>query len=209
MRRAFLGLIFLSAAAPAFAQQPEKIPLMVFDAHAAFVSLGHDALTAASLGATSEDLAGHGLGLLAGLHVYPLRGANVALGVGGELVLVRAAHQAQDQTTGLPIGPEIDRRFQSLSGQVSLNFGHQRGWSYISGGTGPVAFDTYPKGSIPDSLRTMTVNYGGGARWFNTKHLAFSLDLRFYLTKAAPPTLIVAERAKTKLLVISAGISMK
>ena len=43
-----------------------------------------------------------------------------------------------------------------------------------------------PDGSDPlpvDEDPIGTINYGGGARWFAKKHMAFSLDVRFYEIK--------------------------
>jgi hypothetical protein len=50
-------------------------------------------------------------------------------------------------------------------------------------------------------LRT-AINYGAGARWFKTDHLAFSFDLRFY--RVRPEGL-----PRTNLTVLSAGVSVK
>ena len=54
-----------------------------------------------------------------------------------------------------------------------------------------------------------TFNYGGGARWFIKKRLAFSLDARFYDLKegtAIPPA---PGSPPTTLFIIAAGISLK
>ncbi len=104
-----------------------------------------------------------------------------------------------------------------MSGQVSLNFGHKLGWSYLTVGAGPLAFESYKEVSataptaatMPDGLRARTVNFGGGARWFNVAHLAFTVDLRFYLTPAALATPNTAPRDKHKVFVMSAGIAIK
>ena len=55
----------------------------------------------------------------------------------------------------------------------------------------------------------MTLNFGGGARWFAQRHLAFCFDLRFYETKPALTTLTSAGRERKRLLVLSAGIAIK
>src|SRR5713226_8017431 len=162
----------LLSSAPAFAQRREPIPPLVIDAHIAIPMLKQSAQTAASLGITAENLAGRGLGVVGGLHVYPVRRGGFALGLGGELLVASAKHQNKD-ATGNPIGTEVDRRFQSFSGQISLNFGKREGWSYLSAGLGPVAFDTYRAATMPDGLRPSTLNYGGVARWFTSDHVAF------------------------------------
>ena len=62
---------------------------------------------------------------------------------------------------------------------------------------------------MPDGLRPMTINFGFGARWFNNEHVAFCLDLRFYQTQPAVPTLVVGDRVRQSLMVFSVGISLK
>ena len=54
-----------------------------------------------------------------------------------------------------------------------------------------------------------TINYGGGARWFNKKRLAFSLDVRFYEVAAGTGQLTLPASPRVKLLVIGAGISVR
>jgi hypothetical protein len=50
---------------------------------------------------------------------------------------------------------------------------------------------------------------GAGARWFNTAHVAFCFDMRFYLTRPEDPTITYPGRQRSRLLVLSAGISIK
>ena len=207
--RVWLSLILLSVAAPAFAQQTDRIPPFVIDARGAYVRLTEDATTAKALGVTVEDLATRGLGLVGGVHLYPFRRGVFALGMGGELLLARAKRQNFDEATGDPLGPEVRRQFQSLSFQLSFNFGHRQGWSYLTAGVGPLGFDTYLADTLPDGARPMTTNFGFGARWFNTDHVAFSLDLRFYSTQPADATLVVGARERSNVMVFSAGISLK
>ncbi len=201
-----------SASVPAFAQQPPRdtslLPPVVFDARGTIAMLKQSETTADSFGVRKEELPSKGLGVAGGLHFYPLRRNGFAVGLGGELLLTSAHHQPLDADQ-MPVGRAIRRRLQSLSGQLSLNFGHREGWSYVSGGMGPVAFDTYFDGDIPDGLRENSLNYGGGARWFNRPHLAFTVDVRLYATKPANPTLIVGQRKRQSVMVISAGISIK
>lgn len=208
MRRAVLCLIVLCAAAPAFAQARDSLPVFAVDARGAFVLLKQDPVTASTLGITVGDLATRGLGIVAGAHVYPLRGQKMALGIGGELFLARGVKQNLD-AEDLPLGPEVRRQVQSISAQISLNFGHRRGWSYLTVGMGPLSFDTYLAGTLPDGARTMTQNFGFGARWFTRPHVAFTVDMRFYLTQPANPTDVVGGRERHALTVMSAGISLK
>lgn len=208
MRCLPVSLLLLSIATPAAAQQPERLPFFVFDARGAFTVFKADPITAKDLGITAADLATHGFGIVGGAHIYPLRRANWALGLGGELLLAGRARQR----FGLleePLGPEVQRRLRNVSGQLSLNFGHRDGWSYLTAGMGPLSFDTFLTDTIPDGARQMTQNYGFGARWFGTPHAAFNIDMRFYLTQPADTAVFVGGRERRTILVLSAGVSLK
>ena len=204
-----LGSILLGLATSAFAQQSsDRLPPIALDVRGAYGKLGNSDTTAPNFGVSASELPARGFGIVGGLQVYPIRASRFALGIGGELLLMRATHQPKD-LDGMPSGRAIQRRFESLSGQVSFNFGHRDGWSYLSGGMGPLNFDTYFENDLPDGLRPMTINYGGGARWFNLDHVAFAVDMRLYATKPANPTLVVGERKRQTIMVISAGIAIK
>jgi hypothetical protein len=125
-------------------------------------------------------------------------------------MLARGNAQQKD-AAGVAIGQPIGQRLLSLSPQVSLNFGHREGWSYISAGMGPMVFETY-QGELPPAEappRAMTINMGGGARWFITSHVAFCFDVRFYLTKPEAATPSHPGRQRTRLMVMSAGVAFK
>jgi hypothetical protein len=61
--------------------------------------------------------------------------------------------------------------------------------------------------------RLTGIHYGGGARWFLNKHVAFSFDLRFYRIPEQPPedsaTPRVPFQPKSRLFLASAGLSFK
>ena len=94
-----------------------------------------------------------------------------------------STQETDDNTTG----PTVVTRFSSVSPQISLNFGSKQGWSYISGGVGVGRFTTELESSPATTSgdRIQVINYGGGARWFTTRHTAVSLDLRFYADQPA------------------------
>ena len=54
-----------------------------------------------------------------------------------------------------------------------------------------------------------TINYGGGARWFAKKHLAFSFDVRFYAIDPGTPYFGFPGSPRATLLIIGAGVSVK
>lgn len=211
------------AAAPASAQSPapaqtspaatpqkkdSRIPLFVVDARGAFARLGQDATTATGLGATALELPASGIGAAAGAHAYVWRGQTMALGFGGEAIFARASRELLG-TDGKATGKSINRRLRALSGNLSLNFGRRAGWSYLTAGIGPTSFESYYAGTTPDGLRPASLNFGGGARWFNWEHLAFTADLRFYQTKPALATPNTAPRVRKNLIVFSGGIAIK
>jgi hypothetical protein len=210
-----LAAAIVSLAAPAaFAQSvSDRLPAVVVDVRVALPRFGQSTLTAATLVADPaidpHDLPTLALAPVIGVQTYPLRTGGFALGIGGEFITGHVTNQPTDATTGKAVGTAIERQFSSASVQVSFNFGHRLGWSYLSAGMGPVTFDTYLTGTKPDGLHPATLNYGGGGRWFSSKHVAFSIDLRLYATKPAPATLLVGERLRQTLMVLSAGISIK
>jgi hypothetical protein len=209
--RAPLLAVFVAALAvtPSFAQTPQVIPPAVFDIRGLFLGLGQDDKTAEDLGIALADLPKRGMGGMAGIHVYPARRRGWALGFGAEGIFARgrAIHTNADGTTS---GPRIERRFIGLSGNVSVNFGHREGWSYVTAGIGPTRFQSFTGESAPEAgLAQTTFNFGGGARWFMTRHIAFGLDLRFYETKPIPTSLTQPGRERRRLMVVSAGIGIK
>ncbi|HEX6324167.1 MAG TPA: hypothetical protein VFZ36_10620 [Vicinamibacterales bacterium] len=226
-----LAAALLLAVAPGFAvaqQPPPAVPApppeaepvirnrpvsgFVVDARGVLAKFGQRPLTATALGVTAADLPGPGLGGSVGAHVYLLRLGRVAVGAGGEVLLARRSRQPID-TAGEPAGPSLQTRLFSIAPQVSLNFGNRNGWSYVSAGMGSATFETWSEPDAMPDRRVRAINYGGGARWFRSPHLAFTVDLRFY---AISPGLaietgadLVAERPRQRLMVISAGVSVR
>jgi hypothetical protein len=195
------------------AQQPRRIPIAAVDVRAFYSSFGRDEITAEDLGVASTDLPSRAPGVVAGLQVYPLRFSKLAFGVGGEVVIAGAS-ATQDVESGEAGGTApvtVQQHLRGMSGQVSLNFGHETGWSYLSAGMGPLAFYSYTGDLRPAEAPAvdMTINLGGGARWFMKRHVAFSFDVRFYQTRPAAQTPAYPRRQRNQLLVMSAGLSYK
>ncbi len=218
MRAFVAALLVAGAPALALAQQapappdlPESRPVsgFVVDVRGALAKFGQRPLTAAALGVTAADLPGPGFGASIGAHVYPLRFGRVALGVGGEMLLARRSRQKVD-TAGEPIGAELQSRVYTLAPQVSGNFGHRNGWSYVSAGIGTASFETWPADEEQPDRRVRVINYGGGARWFTSSHLAFTVDLRFYaVSPGLADDITPTERPRARLMVLSAGLSVR
>ena len=107
--------------------------------------------------------------------------------------------------------PTVQRHFTSFSPEISLNFGHRNGWSYISGGMfgrSKLYLDRADQPASGEPFRK-TLNYGGGARWFTSDHIAFSVDFRWYSVAEQPATATLIAQPGTTLLVLSGGISIK
>ncbi|HYT76186.1 MAG TPA: hypothetical protein VEL79_15625, partial [Vicinamibacterales bacterium] len=146
---------------------------------------------------------------------YPWRTSKITLGVGGEFVMARGSRvidiSSADGKTTTP-SPTVRRHFTSVAPEVSLNFGHRNGWSYISGGMFGLSTlyldrEDTPATSVP---HRRTLNYGGGARWFTNEHIAFSVDFRWYSVaeQQANATGAVLQ-PRTTLLVLSGGIGIR
>jgi hypothetical protein len=214
MARSFASaLLVVSLLGPAVAHAQARPPIApaVLDMRVVFAGFGEDAVTAQDLDIEPVAMPARGRGLVGGLHLYPVRTGGFALGIGGEFMLARGAETPPDDEDPLtPEGVTIRRRLQSLSGQLSINFGHRDGWSYLTAGMGPMVFQTYAGDEAPeDPNRKMTINMGGGARWFLSRHVALNLDLRFYLSR---PDVRVGDnpaRERRRMIMMSAGFAFK
>ena len=205
------SLIALFAANRALAQDPApRIGPYVVDLHATVPRFPQDLQLAQSRAMTLAELPGSGLGVLVGVHVYPLRWRAVTFGVGGEFATGRARQTpAAIQTLVRP----ATERLTTITPQLSFNFGTGNGWSYISGGLGRSTWAVTPQGQegfAADSEQLKTISYGGGARWFMKRHLAFSFDARFYAINPGTPFVAGALGSpRTTLIVIGAGVSVR
>ena len=194
----------------AWAQLDEPIGRYVADARISWVRLNEDPALAAAIDVSARNLPTRGLGLVFGAHVYPLRGARVALGIGGEFLTAQDTRTLEPTTEDGEEGPTVETTLSSLSPQLSLNFGRRNGWSYISGGIGSASFTAQRLDDlVGQGSRVRTINYGGGARWFTSRHLAVSVDLRFHSIDAQPATTTRPAYPKNRMMVISGGIAVR
>jgi opacity protein-like surface antigen len=208
-------------AAPAAAQQKEPLPIFAADLRGIFARHKAEPSTATELGVAATNVPTRSLGLVGGGHVYLLRGRRIALGLGATMLMGGGSKTLEPTatTTAPTTGasdtptPTVRRHFRSINPEISLNFGHRNGWSYISGGflgrsTLYLDREDAPATNAP---RRKTLTYGAGARWFTTDHLAFSAEVRWYsVAEQRPPagsTLVLEPR--TTLMVLSGGISIK
>jgi hypothetical protein len=215
MRRTLCWLLVcLAIAASATAQPKEPIPPFAVDIRGAFARHKAEPSVASDLGVTPANLPSRSLGLVAGAHVYPLRSKRVTLGLGGNVVMARgsAALDIVDPTTMVTTkSPTVRRHFTAFSPEISLNFGHRNGWSYVSGGVfgrSKLYVDLADAPATNTPYRK-TLNYGGGARWFTAEHVALSVDFRWYSVAEQLATAGVIAQPRTTLLVLSGGLAIK
>jgi hypothetical protein len=202
----------LAAQSFAFAQQADesKIGRFALDVHGVTGGLGPTPEQAASIGYAETDLPGRGWGFDIGGQVYFTKVGKVTLGAGGNALFMSGSSDPKD-TAGLSTGNKAHTSFRSVATQVTANFGRRRGWSYLSGGYG---FSTFAVSKSADPApaglpKRTTINFGGGARWFQKEHVAFSFDVRFYMLAAQAATELVPADAKQTRIVIGAGVSFR
>ena len=202
-------LLLMLTAAPAAAQDPGPIGPFVIDIRGSFVSVGQDALLAANRGLDPAQLAGSGLGLDIGGHVYLFRWQAITFGVGvSALLLSTSRTQAEDDPD--PDGPPVNTRFRALSPQLSFNFGDGDGWSYVSGGLGTSRMSVFVEQETePAQRRAGTLNYGGGARWFARPGLAFSFDVRIFAISPLSQNETEPGSPRMTTVAVSVGVSIK
>jgi hypothetical protein len=208
---AVLLFTFASASFVAAQEPPPRIGPFVIDVHGTLPNFPDDSQLAASRGLQQADLPGLGLGVHAGAHVYVFKWKAMTVGLGGSIVAARA-HSSEKVVDGAVVSQAVTEKFSHAAPELSFNFGNGNGWSYISGGIGLAKWSIVPDGSMPaaaDEERLRTVSYGGGARWFIKKHLAFSFDVRFYQMDPGTPTIFGPGSPRTTQLIAGAGISVK
>jgi hypothetical protein len=205
----------LLPAVPAAAQPQEPIPRWVADVHGIFARHKNEPSVATELAVTPGNLPSRSFGLVGGGHVYVLRGHAVTLGFGGTFLFAGGSETlVTDNPDGsVTTSPTVQRTFRSVNPEISLNFGHKNGWSYISGGFGGRSRTYVERADNPatDVPLRSTLTYGAGARWFTNDRIAFSVEIRWYTIAempASPATNVVLE-PRTTQMVLSGGISIK
>ena len=209
----------------ALAQDPGPVGPYIVDLRVALAGLPSDPSFFPSV-PSGTFVPTRSLGLDVGGHVYPLRIGRARLGVGASLARTAGrASPAQPTTSSSSspprqTSPDVDSTMTTLAPQLSLNFGSSTGWSYISAGVGRVRITStaspYASGSsssastveekVLELQRRQTINFGGGARWFLSSHVAFSFDVRFHMI-AARATEVRTPKATT--IVAGAGLSFR
>lgn len=182
----------------------------VLDVRGGFSSVGRSEELAAPRGLQVGELPKRVLGIDVGAHVYPLRGT-VTLGLGASFMMMGGTQTPGDPVEGTttPVTPG-EFRVRGIVPQVSLNFGSGRGWSYLGGGLGLSQLKAgNPENALEYSPQLLTLNIGGGARWFMGEHVAFTFDGRYYRIGAKALAADYIGNPATSLFVLSAGLSFK
>jgi hypothetical protein len=203
--------LMLFHSASASAQQVGPPGPFVIDARGTLARFHEDPAVAGALDVSEENLPTRGLGLTVGAHWYPVRRRGITLGLGCEMLFARDSRTLDVLEGSEATAPTVTTRFSALAPQVSLNFGNRDGWSYLSAGYG-LATLTAERADAPftdDAARTGTLHYGGGARWFARPRLAFTFDVRFYTVNATDAAGDRPAFPRSRMMVISAGISAR
>jgi hypothetical protein len=209
---AVLAIVAPAAAGTALAQPAGPIGGFVVDIRGSVPFYPTDADVAAPRELSAAELPAWGTGIEVGAHAYPLRWHGFALGLGATTLWTRRTRrpEAPEGAAAGNAGPAVTSRLTAFSPQVSFNFGHRMGWSYLSGGLGRAALSISREDRTEEAGEAVkTINYGGGARWFTRDRLAVSLDLRLYAMNPQPPTARTAGHARHTVVVLNAGIAFR
>ena len=214
-------LLFLLASEAATAQTRERLPWFAVDLHAASVGLptAEGWIPVPVLGDTP--LPGRGLGLSGAATVYPLKLGIATFGVGLAISAGKGTGDALEITTGsgstavTTVTPIFRTQALNIIPQLSINFGHKLGWSYLSAGIGTTrigasadATPTLPRVTLPDTWN-QALNFGGGARWFMKPRLGASFDVRFIKLGSRAASGEIPSAKRTQMITFSAGISIQ
>jgi hypothetical protein len=206
----------------ATAQTREPLPRFAVDAHAATVGLPTaEGWVPVPVIATDTPLPGRGLGFAAGGTVYLFRAGAMTFGVGASVSRGSGQGESLTITTGSGatattiVTPIIHTSMINFMPQLSINFGHKLGWSYLSAGLGTSkvssfseAVGTTPGITVPEAWN-QAINFGGGAKWFMKEHLGASFDVRFVKLGSRAATATLPSAMRTQTWTVSAGISIQ
>jgi len=114
---------------------------------------------------------------------------------------------------GFDLGAHVYPRSGTLAPQISFNFGHRDGWSHISFGygLGKVSSEASGGGLTPTTVDQGwggAINFGGGARWFITRHLGVGFDARWHKLGSREATATSPAAIRTTLFQLGVGVTI-
>jgi hypothetical protein len=215
-RAVMFAAVMLTAANTVLAQQKEPIAPFVADLRLTSSGLPNEAGWTPTVPAGTVTPS-RGLGFDVGAHVNVIRRGAIAVGVGASWLVARSTSTPAEPASTPPaptLIPEVTTRITSFAPQVSLNFGHSLGWSYLSAGLGRTKVES--EAALAGAAFTprvsdwvKTLNYGGGARWFLNDHVGVGFDLRWYKLSLVPATETHPGAPRASLFAIGAGLVVK
>lgn len=211
-------VVLFGASASAQGPPPDPPGPYAIDLHGSFGGFPRDS-SFFPLVPTGTVVPTRGFGLEVGGHVYLFRLGPARLGVGVSAMRVRHQTSPADPpstgTTPPPVQtvPDVEATMTMLAPQVSFNFGTSDGWSYLSAGYGRAQVNTATSGTARGAERENgplnAMNIGGGARWFRSRHLAVTFDVRFHFLGATPADPPLVGTPRSTILTAGAGFSFR
>jgi hypothetical protein len=212
-------LLTVLTVSPAAAQSGERLPRFAVDLHAGTIGLPQ---AEGWVPAVAADvlLPGRAWGVGGGATVYPLRLGILTFGVGASLSTAKGSAETiavtgSGATATSRVTSIVRTGITNLLPQLSVNFGHELGWSYLSAGLGRSkvsssadAMGQTPAMVVPEGWN-QAINFGGGARWFMKAHLGAGFDVRFVKLGSRSATAALPSAKRTQMWSISAGISIQ
>lgn len=218
MRHAFVVGLVLLLPIGVSAQTREPLPRFAIDLHAALVGLPTTEGWIPEVSADTE-VPGRAWGLAAAITAYPFRAGIMTLGIGVGFSQGTGTSQSRSIRSGTGatattrVTPAVRTEITNLAPQVSVNFGHKLGWSYLSAGIGRSkafsAIDNATTASTVDVGWNQALNFGGGARWFMRPRLGAGFDVRFVKLGSRAATDALPFALRTQTITVSAGISIQ
>jgi hypothetical protein len=216
-RAVVFAVLFAAMATTSLAQPRQRIGPWAADVRMASAGLPSD-VGWTPVVPNGTVIPSRGFGVDFGVHLNVIRLRRLALGVGASWLVARGTSTPPEPTTTTPttplVIPEVATRVTSFAPQVSLNFGHSLGWSYVSIGLGRSKTESEAtlagtSFAPQNSDWVKTLNYGGGARWFLNDRLGVGFDLRWHKISLVPATATHPGAPRASLLVAGAGIVIK
>ena len=180
--------------------------MFAVDAQGALPKLPTDPTIAATRGADRGRASRLGPGVQPGRSRLPAcAGSGSRSASGGNYQWLRGSATADVEGAAT-----VTTKYSAFNPQVSANFGHRRGWSYISAGIGPTTL-TVSSSDIGDEpgVGVKTINYGGGGRWFVKPHVAFSFDLRIYAMNPVEQDELNGGHPRVTIVSMNIGVSFQ